>query len=283
MKRRKLLHVPASTVVAFQGELGAFSQRASENIFGLRIVPLPCVTFDDVFEMVVCRKANLAVIPIENSLAGSIHQNFDLLAKHALEAIAETYVRIEHHLIAHPNVRLSDIRQVYSHPVALAQCQKYLRRMKRVEKISFYDTAGSVKHIREKGLKSAAAIASADAARIYGLKVLARGIEDNRENYTRFLALSRRGIFTQGGGSKTSIVFGLQNEPGALFRALSVFALRNIDLTKIESRPIHGKPWEYLFYIDLQSDTRSVQCENALRHLQEMTLYFKVLGSYPTY
>jgi prephenate dehydratase len=282
MKRRRLLRVPSNTVVAFQGELGAFSQRASENIFGPRIVPLPCVTFDDVFERVVRRKADLAVIPIENSLAGSIHQNFDLLARHALEAVAETYVRIEHHLIVHRDAALSDIRQIYSHPVALAQCQKYLRRLKKVEKVSFYDTAGSVKHIKEQAMRNAAAIASADAARIYGLKILARGIEDNRENYTRFLALSRRGIFTQG-GAKTTIVFGLRNEPGALFRALSVFALRNIDLTKIESRPIHGKPWEYLFYIDLQSDTRSAKCENALRHLQEMTLYFKVLGSYPTF
>ncbi len=281
MKTTKLIRVPASTIIAFQGELGAFSQRASDNIFGPRIRPLPCVTFDDVFERVARCAARLAVIPIENSLAGSIHQNFDLLAKHALEAIAETYVRIEHHLVVHPGTRLRDIRQIYSHPVALAQCQRFLRSLKNVEQVSFYDTAGSVKHIQECGLKNSAAVASEDAARIYGLRILKRGIEDNRENYTRFLALARRGAFTRG-GAKTTIVFGLKNEPGALFRALSVFALRSIDLTKIESRPIHGKPWEYLFYIDLQSDIRSPECANALRHLQEMTLYFKVLGSYPT-
>jgi prephenate dehydratase len=282
MKKPRTLRVPPGAKVAFQGELGAFSQRAAISIFGRGIVPLACVTFDDVFERVLRREADLGVIPIENSLAGSIYQNFDLLAHHPLEAIAETYVRIEHHLIAHPSSRMDRIRQIYSHPVALAQCRRFLRRLRKVEGVSFYDTAGSVKHIREQSLKDAAAIASADAAKIYGMKILRRGIEDNRENYTRFLALARKNTFPQG-GAKTTIVFGLKNEPGALFRALSVFALRNIDLTKIESRPIHGKPWEYLFYLDLQSDLKSRECRNALRHLREMTLYFKVLGSYPTF
>lgn len=252
------------------------------NIFGPLIEPLPCVDFDTVFEKVIHGEAGLGVIPIENSLAGSIHQNFDLLAHHPLEAIAETFVRIEHHLIADPSADFSKIKKIYSHPVALAQCRRFLRRLKRVEEVSFYDTAGSVKYIREQGLRDAAAIASADAARIYRMKVLRRGIEDNRENYTRFLALSRRNAFRRG-GSKTTIVFGLRNEPGALFKALSVFALRNIDLTKIESRPIHGKPWEYLFYLDLQSDLNSKECRHALRHLREMTLYFKILGSYSSY
>lgn len=278
----KHLWVAAGTMVAFQGELGAYSQQASRSIFGASIRPLPCVTFDDVFDAVRRKKAGLAVIPIENSLAGSIHQNFDLLSSHSLEAIAETYVRIEHNLIAHPGTTLRQIEQVYSHPVALAQCQRMLRKLKKVEKVSFYDTAGSVKHIRERGLRDAAAIASADAARIYGMKILARRIEDNPENYTRFLALAPRGKFTHA-GKKTTIVFGLRNQPGALFKALSVFALRNINLTKIESRPIHGKPWEYLFYVDLHSDIRSRECSNALRHLREMTLYFKVLGCYPTF
>jgi prephenate dehydratase len=195
---------------------------------------------------------------------------------------AETYVRIEHHLIADPASSFGKIRKIYSHPVALAQCRRFLKRLKRIEEISFYDTAGSVKYIQEQGLEDAAAIASADAARIYRMKILRRGIEDNRENHTRFLALARKGVFRPG-GAKTTIVFGLRNEPGALFKALSVFALRNIDLTKIESRPIHGKPWEYLFYLDLQSNLGSNECRNALRHLQEMTLYFKILGSYQTY
>ncbi len=281
MKKRILAARPGSTV-AFQGEMGAFSQRASVQIFGPNIKPLPSATFDDVFANVAKGRARLAVIPIENSLAGSIHQNFDLLVTHALEAVAETYVRIEHHLIALPGTRPSDIRQIYSHPVALAQCRIFLRSMKNTEQVSFYDTAGAVKSIHERALKGAAAIASADAARIYGMKILRRNIEDNRENFTRFLALAPRRRFPRG-GEKTTVVFGLKNEPGALFKALSVFALRNIDLTKLESRPIHGKPWEYLFYLDLHSDVRSAECANALRHLREMTLYFRVLGSYSTF
>ncbi len=278
----KHFRVRAGTAIAFQGELGAFSQEASRRIFGPAVKPLPCVTFDEVFEAVLGKRAGLAVIPIENSLAGSIHENFDLLSRHPLEAIAETFVRIEHNLIVHRGTTLRQVERIYSHPVALAQCRRILRKLKRAEKVAFYDTAGSVKHIKENRLRHAAAIASADAARIYGMKVLMRGIEDNRENYTRFLALAPRGVYPRG-GRKTSVVFALKNEPGALFKALSVFALRNIDLTKIESRPIHGKPWEYLFYLDLQSDLRSRDCANALRHLQEMTLYFKVLGSYASF
>ncbi len=282
MTIRRRLKTRKGTRVAFQGELGAFSQRASENIFGHEIRPVPCVTFDDVFEAVRRKSADLAVIPIENSLAGSIHQNFDLLARYPLEAIAETYVRIEHHLIGCPGTALRDVRKIYSHPVALAQCRKFLKSMRRAEEVSFYDTAGSVKFLKDQAMRDAAAIASADAARIYRMRILKRGIEDDRQNYTRFLALARRNLFSRG-GPKTSIVFGLRNEPGALFNALSVFALRHIDLTTIESRPIHGKPWEYLFYIDLISDSRSSTCVNALRHLQEMTLYFKILGSYSTF
>jgi prephenate dehydratase len=191
-------------------------------------------------------------------------------------------VRIEHHLIAHPGATIRGIRQIYSHPVALAQCQRVLRALRSAEKVSFYDTAGSVKHIRDRQLPSAAAVASAEAARMYGMKILRRNIEDNRENFTRFLALARGGRFPQGGG-KTSIVFSLNNEPGALFKALSVFALRDINLTKIESRPIEGKPWEYLFYVDLQGDVRRTKCARALRHLREMTAYFRLLGSYPSF
>jgi len=276
------IKVPRGARVAFQGELGAFSQQAAERIFGPLIEPTPCVAFEDVFGALRRSSVTAAVIPIENSLAGSIHQNFDLLARHAVEAIGESLIRIEHHLIALPGVSLRTIRQVYSHPVALAQCQRFLRGLRSAEKVSFYDTAGSVKFIRDRNLTSAGAVASADAAGMYGLKILRRNIEDNRENYTRFLALARRGRFPQG-GEKTSIVFSLKNEPGALFKALSVFALRDINLTKIESRPIEGKPWDYLFYVDLQSDLRSSRCAHALRHLQEMTAYFRLLGSYRTY
>jgi arogenate/prephenate dehydratase len=277
--KQKNLAIPAGSRVAFQGELGAFSHRAAYKIFGPKIEPLHCSAFEDVFEAVARKKAELAVVPIENTLAGSIHKNFDLLARHSLDVVGETSLRVEHNLIALPGVRLRQILQIYSHPAALEQCTRLLRRLRRIEKIPFYDTAGSVKLIRDRGLNNAAAIASEEAARIYGMQILRRSVEDDPENFTRFLALARRGSFPRG-GVKTSIVFGLKNEPGVLFKALSVFALRNIDLSKIESRPIRGTPWEYLFYLDLRSDIRSRECNNALRHLRELAPYFKVLGSY---
>jgi len=276
----RILAIPPGTKIAFQGELGAFSHHACRKLFGVKIEPFPCLSFEHAFAAVARGKAECAVIPIENTLAGSIHKNYDLLARHTLEVVAETSLRVEHNLIAHPGAGVRQIRRIYSHPAALEQCSRWLSRLTKVDKIPFYDTAGSVQFIRDRGLRDAAAIASADAARIYGMKILRPGIEDEPENYTRFLALARRKRFVRGGG-KTSIVFGLKNEPGVLFKALSVFALRNIDLSKIESRPIRGKPWEYLFYLDLLSDVRSRECLNALRHLRELAPYFRILGSYP--
>ena len=278
--KKRMLTVPKNAKVAFQGEPGAFSQQAAHKVFGPEQISIACYSPDDVFEAVARKKAEFAVIPIENSLAGSIYQNYDLLARHSLVVIAETSLRIEHNLIAHRSAGLRQIRQVYSHPAALEQCRRFLRRFKKIEAVPFYNTAGSVKYIHDQDLKHAAAIASVDAARIYGMKILRRGIEDNPENYTRFLVLSRKGKMTQG-GEKTSIVFGLENQPGVLFKALSVFALRNIDLVKIESRPNRGKPREYLFYIDLLGDIRNRECRHALRHLRELAPYLKVLGSYP--
>jgi len=278
----KLLHMPRVSRVAFQGEPGSFSQHAGCKIFGPDVESITCFSFEDVFNSVARGKAECGVIPIENTLAGSIYQNYDLLARHPLEIVAETSLRVEHNLIVHPGIGLRQITHIYSHPAALDQCKRLLRRLKKVEKVSFYDTAGSVKFIRDSKLLTAAAIASEDAARIYGMKILRRGIEDDPENYTRFLALSRHGVFPRG-GVKTSIVFGVKNEPGVLFKVLSVFALRNIDLSKIESRPIKGRPWEYQFYLDLQIDVRSRECLNAFRHLREMTPYFKILGSYPVF
>ena len=280
--KQALFKISPGSKVAFQGASGSFSHRASVKIFGSKIKTVHCTSFEAVFEAVARKRAELAVIPIENTLAGSIHKNFDLLAHHSLEVIGETSLRVEHSLIANQGIQLRQIKRIYSHPAALEQCTRLLRRLKRVEKHSYYDTAGSVKFIRDHELKEAAAIASEEAARIYGMAILKRGIEDDPENYTRFLALARRKRFSRG-GEKTSIVFGLRNEPGILFKALSVFALRNIDLTKIESRPIRGTPWEYLFYLDLQIDVRSKECVHALRHLRELAPYLKVLGSYPVF
>jgi len=272
--------IPKRSKVAYQGEPGAFSRLAAGKVFGNDHISLPCHAPDDVFSAVLRKRADFGIIPIENTLAGSIYQNFDLLARHPLVVVAETSLRIEHTLIVHKGAGFRQIRSVYSHPAALEQCSRFLRRFKSLDRVSFYNTAGSVKHIHDQGLKDAAAIASADAARIYGMKILRRGIEDDPENYTRFLVIARKGRLPQG-GEKTSIVFGLENRPGALFKALSVFALRDIDLAKIESRPNRGKPWEYLFYMDLLSDIRNRECTHALRHLRELAPYLKVLGSYP--
>jgi len=274
------LSVSGNPKVAYQGEPGAFSQQAAGKIFGRDLIPVSCFSPEDVFDAVRRKRAEFAVIPIENTLFGSIYQNYDLLARYPIVVVAETSLRIEHNLIAHKGTTLREIRQVYSHPAALEQCSRFLRKFKKIEAVSFYNTAGSVKYIHDRNLTHAAAIASADAARIYGMNILRRGIEDVPENYTRFLVLTRRGSLPMK-GEKTSIIFGLENQPGALFKALSVFALRGIDLVKIESRPNRGKPWEYLFYIDFLSSIQSRECRRALRHLRELAPYMKVLGSYP--
>lgn len=219
------------------------------------------------------------VIPIENSLAGSIHQNYDLLLKYHLQIVGEKNLRVEHNLIAHPQASLKQIKRIFSHTQALMQCQNSTAKLGELEIIPVYDTAGAVKKIRDERLLDGAAIASDLAARLYGMKILRRGIEDNPENYTRFLILSRKTRVAPE-ADKTSIVFSLKNLPGVLFRALSVFALRDVDLYKIESRPLHGRPWEYFFYIDFAGNLREENCRNAISHLSEIATFLKILGSY---
>src|SRR3990172_7300101 len=227
--------------IAFQGEPGAYSEQAVFEYFG-QVETQPCESFEAVFESVVSGVCESALIPIENSLAGSIHQNYDLLLRHDLHIVGEYLLRVQHCLIARPDVKKSDIKKVISPPQALGQCAAYLRALG-VKAGQVYDTAGSVKMLKESGARDTAAIASRRAAEIYEMQILEEGIEDNAENYTRFLAVSKTNVKPEG-EAKTSIVFTLKNRPGALFKALSVFALRDIDLTKIESRPLQGKPWE---------------------------------------
>jgi len=272
--------------VAFQGEKGAFSQVAAHQLLGDNIEVVPCQRFKQVFEKLARGTVSSAVVPIENTLHGSVHENYDHLLEYQLPIVAETNVRIVHSLIALPGTTMKKVRRVFSHPVALNQCLQFFADHPEMESVPYYDTAGSVKMLAEEKPPNAAAIASSVAADIYGAKVLKRSIEDDRRNFTRFFLLRRKkdAIPPPPGakrGYKTSLVFTTRNIPGSLFRALSAFALRDISLAKIESRPLRGKPWEYLFYVDLLARIEEKRVQNALNHLAELTDFQRVLGCYP--
>lgn len=270
----------ASKKAAFQGERGAYSEVAARELLGKSVSPVPCDSFDTLFKKVESKKADYGVIPIENTLVGSIHKNYDLLLEHKLNVIGEVQLRVAHALIAPPKVTFKNISKVYSHPMALDQCRYFFKKNKTIAPISYYDTAGAVKMIAETGFDNSAAIASPYAAQIYKMKLLRESIEDEKHNYTRFLLLGLKPIKFKG-KAKTSIVFSLKSKPGALFKALSVFALRDIDLTKIESRPSRKKAWQYYFYADFEGSIKDERVNHALDHLAEITHFIRILGSYP--
>ncbi len=263
--------------VAIQGELGSFSHAAACQLLPASTV-VPCSLSADVFERVASGAVQAAVIPIENSLAGPVTEHYDLLLAHDLFIQREMHLRIQHCLIAPAGSSVRGLERVLSHPVALQQCREFFRKHPKIRAVPFYDTAGSVKHIVAEGDGLAGAIAGAQAAEQYGGKILLRGLEDNKQNYTRFFVV-RKSPRVSPNANKTSIAFALKNAPGALFRALSVFALRDIDLSKIESRPMRGRPWEYVFYADYNRG-RDEASQNALRHLAEIAEFVKVLGVY---
>jgi prephenate dehydratase len=269
----------AKSLVAFQGERGSFSEEAAYKLLGRGIRVLPCETFTATFESVTHGRAKYCLVPIENTLAGSIYENFDLLLSNHLHIVGEVRLRIVHNLIALPGTTRKSVRQVYSHPVALAQCSRYFAKNPKVERVTYYDTAGSVKMLAERRPPGAAAIASRIAAEVYHARILATHLEDHRENYTRFLLLSQTARVSPQ-ANKTSIVFSTRNLPGALYKCLSVFALRDIDLTKMESRPLVGRPWEYFFYVDFVGNVKQEHCKKALAHLSEVTNFQRVLGCY---
>ncbi len=267
--------------ISYQGEPGAFSEQAALAYFGKSCTAVARESFFDIFTDVAARTSDFAVVPIENSLFGSVHQNYDLLQKFNVFIVGEITLRIVMNLLALPGVSLKNIRDVYSHPQALGQSEEFLRKMKNVTIHPYYDTAGAAKMIASEHRTTAAAVASARAAVHYHLNILHTGIETSRQNFTRFLIIARKPVNPKR-HAKTSIIFAAKNIPGSLFHSLAVFALRNINLLKIESRPMIGKPWEYLFYVDIRADARQKECVNALNHLQEVTTYFKNLGSYET-
>jgi prephenate dehydratase len=271
-----------SRTFAFQGELGAFSHAAAQKLLGTNITPLPRNSFRDIFEALRSDEAAFAVVPIENTLHGSVHENYDHLLDYGFPVVGETSLRISHQLIAMPGIRFRDIRKAFSHPVALNQCRNFFKKHPSIEPVPFYDTAGSVKMLSEQMPPAAAAIASETAAHIYG-GIIQRGhIEDDAQNFTRFFLLSKqiKKAPSAVGEPKTSIVFSTPNQPGALFKAMACFALRDLNLTKVESRPLRGKPWEYLFYIDLLGSVDDEPVKNALANLAELSQFLKILGSY---
>ena len=268
-----------SARVAFQGERGAFSEEAAVKLLGETTTLVPRPTFEAAFSAIRDGAADYILAPIENSLAGSVHRSFDLLVESSLNILAEVVIPIVHNLVAAPGARFEDIAVVESHPVALAQCEQFFSAHPRLKRIATEDTAGSVRDVVKSGDRTRAAIAGKRAAEIYGGLILREHLEDNRENYTRFLLLSES-LAEPENADKLSLVFQLDHRPGALYHALEPFARRNVNLMKIESRPVHGSPWQYRFYLDLQASRSDPEVAAALRELENLVVNLRILGSY---
>ena len=270
--------------VAFQGERGAYGEMATLQYFP-NATPLPLKSFQDVFDTAENGEVEYIVVPVENSIEGSINEIYDLLLQTKMNVVGEIYQRVRHCLIANRGAKL--IRYVHSHPQALAQCRAYLQK-KGFEPVPTYDTAGAAKMIKESKMADSAAIASKRAAELYGMEILDEGIEDRKNNYTRFLVLSpkkkKSGKSDPHDGDnqhyKTSIIFSVRHVPGALFGILGEFAIRKINLTKIESRPTKETPWEYNFYVDFEGHLQNKAVHEALLSINTKTAYIKILGSY---
>jgi len=268
-----------AVAVAFQGEPGAYTEEAARRFFGASTRGVPCETIDEVFEAVEVSQVPFAMVPVENSLEGSITRAYDLLLDSPLMVCGETELRISHCLIGLEGASLDTIKVIYSHPQALGQCRSFLGHL-RAELVPASDTAGSVRMIKEEDRRDAAAVASARAAELYGLKIIAREIEDNPHNFTRFFVLSKEDS-PPTGNDKTSIVFSLKHKPGALYDCLREFAAREVNLTKLESRPTRHQPWEYNFYMDVSGHREEASIAEALKALTEHAVFVKILGSYP--
>jgi prephenate dehydratase len=262
--------------LAYQGEPGAYSEAAARLYGGPDVDTLPCKSFEAVFEAVAAGQATQGVLPLENSVGGTIHRNYDLLVEHDLAITGEVELDVAHCLLALPGTKIGDIKTVYSHPQALAQCEKFLKALGATAE-AVYDTAGGAKLVAEQKLTAAGAIASKRAAEVFGLQILQEAVQDYAFNVTRFAIV---GGPQSPDANKTTAVFSLSSAPGSLFKALSVFALRDINLSKLESRPMRGKRWEYLFYVEVDARADDAACAKALDHLGEYASWMRVLGSY---
>lgn len=267
--------------VAFQGESGAYSEMAALQHFGHDIELIPNKTLSDVFETVEHKTVDYAIVPIENSIEGSVNETCDLLLNSKLMVCNEVYLRVVHCLISYNDHDLSKIKLVYSHPQALAQCKGFIK-SNGFEPIPFYDTAGSVKMLSEFKIENAGAIASERAAEIYGMKVISKSIEDSKSNYTRFIVLTEKDSKPTG-DDKTLVIFTTKHMPGALHKVIEEFASRDINLTMIMSRPTKEKPWEYNFYVDFEGHRSEAKIKECLEQLKDKTIFLKVLGSYPKF
>jgi prephenate dehydratase len=265
--------------VGFQGESGSYSEASARIQYpGPNYSFVPFRSFRELFEGVESSTVDLAVVPIENSTEGSVNETYDLLVEKPLYVIGEIYQKIHHCLIINKNSSPDEISVIYSHPQALAQCRKYIQN-RHLESVPMYDTAGSVKFIKETRNASAAAIASKHAAQIYDMKVVEEDIEDNSNNFTRFLIISKR-YDRNTDDNKISVIFSISHTPGSLYSILQEFALRNINLTKIESRPTKNIPWEYYFFVDLEGNINDDKVSASLSAVKTATIFFKLLGSY---
>lgn len=266
-------------IVAFQGALGAYSEEAAVNFFGVSVQVKPYERLEDVFRAVEQDEVQFGIAPIENSLEGSISKTYDLLLDSDIKVCGEIELKVSHSLIVNPGVTLDAIRKIYSHPQALGQCQAFIKHLD-CELIPTYDTAGSVKMIKEKNITDGAAIASTRAAEIYRMNVINCGIEDNPHNYTRFFILAKEDA-PPTGNDKTSVVFAVKHKPGALFHFLEQLASKKINMTKLESRPTRQKPWDYNFYMDIEGHRLDASLKEALEQVADYAIFIKVLGSYP--
>lgn len=265
------------TKVSFQGERGAYSEAAAISFFDENIETVPLPTFSDVLESTTSEKTDYSVLPVENSIEGSVGESYDLLYSTSLNAIGEVYHKIEHCLIGEGS--LEQVDTVYSHPQALGQCRKFIQQ-NNMKTVPCYDTAGSVKIIKEMNKKNIACIASKNASEIYQIPIIKEGIADNSNNYTRFLVLSKQqGKKTQ--KDKTSIIFSIKHEQGALFQIMEKFNKHGVNLTKIESRPKKDTAWEYNFYVDFEGNADDDKISEMINKIKESTLFLKILGSYP--